>query len=139
MKQETLNALTQELLFIKTAEVLPQEEPYRSQFKREMWLQFLKNVGAGAAGYGVGRGLGELGSMGIRKLMQRPISEPRLGLLSKGVGVLGGLSSMAAMNAFSEAQRRIEDARQKDEERRRLAEQADMVPKSTVQDVYERE
>ena len=139
MKLETLQALTQELLFIKTAEVLPEAEPYRSQFKREMWLQFLKNVGAGAAGYGVGRGLGELGSLGIRKLMQRPVSEPRLGLLSRGVGVLGGLSSMAAMSAFSEAQRRVEDAQQKDEERRRLAEQADMVPKTTVQDVYERE
>ena len=138
MKPVMVEALAQELLFIKTAELLPQEEPYRSQFKSEMWKQFLRNAGAGALGYGAGYGAAELGGMLLDKLMKRPMTEGNLGLLSKGVGALGSIGAMAASAAFNEAQHHIQEARQRDLERERAQELAQMQP-STLHDAHERE
>lgn len=134
MDRTTLQAMTQELLFIKAAEIVPKEEPYRSQFKSEMWKQFLKNVGAGAVGGGLGWAGAELAHMALKPLFKGPVSPQRLDMVSKGVGLLGGLSSMAAMSAFSEAQRRIELARERD---RQL--QATAANPGREEDVHERE
>jgi hypothetical protein len=134
MDHTTFASMTQELLFIKTAELLPADEPYRSQFKKEMWKQFAKNVGAGAVGYGLGMGAGELAGMALKPLFKGPVSPQKLGLLSKGVGLLGGLSSMSAMSAYSEAQRRIAVARERDLQLQQKAENP-----AREEDVHERE
>jgi len=103
----SLCGFADELMIIKTATA--EEE---RKFRREFAKEFLKNVGYGGAGFGVGVGgaytVGEL----FRR-MGRQFSPDQAKNVRRIAGALSAAGTMAALSAFSTARGKTEDVRRR--------------------------
>jgi hypothetical protein len=80
------------------------------RFKR-MLPPFLQNVGAGALGYGAGRGISTLAGLALRPLFKDQLTPEKLQVISNVAGLLASAGGMAMLQSYNEGQRRVNAAR----------------------------
>jgi hypothetical protein len=110
----SMRAFTEELMFLKMSEAVEPEEGKKPEVdKAKLWAQALLNWGGYGAGFGLGTGLGYVTA---EKLMPKTLRPETRTLAGVAAGVLGGLGSLAAWDAFRKARQSEDDAAERDDQ-----------------------